>query len=349
MDEKNRTDTDKKMNKENSPTDYASERERLREKYSGSGTKKPAKKPKKSKKVTPSTILLMVSLLLVVLLIVLLFIMLGHIEDAGDEKKSEEDNTSDTQVISSMVDTATEEESTASSRENTYIPNDESADEIIYANSHMGETWYNMDKYSALCKDVDDTYFEDVCFIGDSRTKGLLEYSVLPRWHGFYKIGSTAAAACMEREYTLDGSSYTNILNIIEWVDYDIYYVGYGTNELGYGDADKFIEELKVVIDKIRECHPDAIIYVENVLPMGQSFSDNNPGFSNYRAWKYNEALRKMCQEYGDLIYLDIASCMKDPETGAAINEYIGDGLHYTPDGCKKIMEFIRGAVVEKK
>ena len=308
-------------------------------------------KTKKSKNVQPSTILLMVSLLLAVVLIVMLLVMLIKLDD-NKEERSEDKEVSDIEVISSMVDTATEEQGTGdteSSRENKYIPDDASAEEVIYMNSHMGDSWYNTDIYRALCKDVTDEYFEDVCFIGDSRTKGLLEYSVLPRWHGFYKVGSTAAAACVERAYTLDGSSYTNILNIIDSVDYDIFYVGYGTNELGYGDADKFIEELKVVLDEIREYHPDAIIYVENIRPMGYSYSENNPGFSNYRACKYNDALKRLCQEDGELIYLDIASCMKDPETGAAISDYIGDGLHYTPEGCKKIMEFIRGAVVEKK
>ena len=329
--------------KDHKPHDYSSDREKIREKYE---KKTPAKK---KEHITVASATITVSFLVVIILIVFLIKLLAELEDnKKEEKKTETTEPVNTEVISSRVDNTTEA-TTESSRENTYIPDDAGADEIIYANLHMGDSWYNGDIYKAVCKDVDDSYFEDVCFIGDSRTKGLLEYSILPKWHGYYKVGSTAAAACVEREYTIDGEYYTNILNIIESVDYDVFYVGYGTNELGYGDAAKFIEELKVVIDKIKECHPNAIIYVENVLPMGSYYSEHNSSFSNSRALTYNEALKRMCQEYGDLIYLDIASCMRDPETGAAINEYIGDGLHYTPDGCKEIMKFIRGAVVEKK
>ncbi len=343
MDNHTREENGREISKNiKTPADYSSERDKIREKYE-------KKTPKKKKRrISVASAAITVSFLVVIILIVFLIKLLADLEDKGT-KKEEETTQVDTEVISSRVDTATDEDTTEATRTSTFIPDDASADEIRYANLHMGDSWYNSDIYSAVCKDVEDEYFEDVCFIGDSRTMGLLEYSVLPRWHGYYKVGSTAAAACVERAYTIDGDYYTNILNIIESVDYDIFYVGYGTNELGYGDSAKFIEELKVVIDKIRDCHPGAIIYVENVLPMGQYYSDNNPGFSNSRALSYNEALRRMCQEYGDLIYLDIASCMRDPETGAAISEYIGDGLHYTPDGCKEIMKFIRGAVVEKK
>ena len=332
------------MEEEKKGTDYSSDREEIRKKYD-------KKSNKKKKHLSASSVVIIVAFLVVIVLLVLLIILLSNIDLSG-KKKDDDKETVNTEVISSRVENLTGDSSktdTETSRENTYIPDDASAEEIRYANIHMGDTWYSWDLYRPICKDVDDEYFEEVCFIGDSRTKGLLEYSQLPRWRGFYKVGSTAAAACVENEYTLDGAYYTNILDVIDRVDYDIYYVGYGTNELGYGNADKFIEELKVVIDEIKEYHPDAIIYVENILPMSQSYSDNNYSFSNSRALKYNDALKRMCQEYGDVIYLDIASCMRDPETGAALSDYIGDGLHYTPEGCREILKFIRGAVVEKK
>ena len=326
------------MKESDNRKDYSAERDEIRKKY---------EKKKHKRRISTSSVIIVVLFLVVIILIVLLIKLLSGIDLTGG-KKEENRTPADTGSISSRVDNATGH-SSESDTESTYIPDDAYVDEIRYANLHMGDSWYSGDIYKPVCADVPDEYFEEVCFIGDSRTKGLLEYSELPRWRGFYKVGSTAAAACVENEYTLDGANYTNILDIIERVDYDIYYVGYGTNELGYGNSDKFIEELRVVIDRIKEYHPDAIIYVENVLPMGESYSANNPSFSNSRAEIYNEALKRMCQEYGDLIYLDIASSMRDPDTGAAKSDYIGDGLHYTVEGCREILKFIRGAVVEKR
>ncbi|MBR6217672.1 MAG: SGNH/GDSL hydrolase family protein [Eubacterium sp.] len=337
-------------------TDYAAERERLRSEYSKKKMKKKDKSSSSSKKPDKITITLgLLGVFAAVLIIVFISMMMGAFGKKSGSKTgnspagSSMAKSSETTVPGNSEDSSISEDTSTEATTQNYVPvNDEDVEEMTYISKKLNDTWYNMDKYRALCKDVPDEYFDDVCFIGDSRTQGLLEYSVLPRRHGFYKVGSTANAACLESAYTLDGVNYTNILNIIASVDYDIFYVGYGTNELGYGDADKFIEELKVVIDCIREYHPNAIIYVENVLPMGSSFSQNNPSFSNSRANEYNRKLLKMCQEYGDLIYLDIASCMRDDD-GAALYEYISDGLHYTPEGYRVIMEFIRGAVVEKR
>ncbi len=208
--------------------------------------------------------------------------------------------------------------------------------------------WFNNELYS-IAPTAEDTYFETVCFLGDSRTKGLLEYSDLPDWNGYYEVGYTAKQACTNRIFTVDGySGLYNMLEVVELIDYEIYYLGFGTNELPYNDSEKFIEEYKVLIDKIKSSHPDAVIYIESILPMGNNFSENNPSFSNERAEEYNEALLNMCKEYGDLIYIDIAECMKD-ESGAAIRGSTGDGLHYDPYYYQIIMEYIRNSVVDRK
>ena len=219
--------------------------------------------------------------------------------------------------------------------------------EVTYKHSHFNNSWYDMNTFKALCKTVPEEYFDKICFLGDSRTKGLLEFTNLPYYHGFYKIGTTAAAACLQNDYTIDNYNYQNILSIIENVDYDIYYVGYGTNDLGLGNSDQFITDLRKVIDHIKQYHPDSIIYVENILPMGAQFSISHPLFSNENAEIYNKAIYDMCVSYGNVIYLDIASCLKNDE-GSAMEEYMADGLHYNAEGYKKIINFIRNTVVEK-
>lgn len=299
-------------------------------------------KRKRKNKIDKLTVVLIVAMISVSVLTCLFIKMLlelnGKSADEEEESTTEEAYSEDTGEPGSVTDFGWSEDIGKADRD----------EEREYVEKNLYDSWYNTDIYRALCEDVPDSYFEKVCFLGDSRTMGLLEYSVIPEWHGFYKVGSTAAAACIERAYTIDGENMMNILDIISNVDYDIYYVGYGTNELGYGDPDKFIEELKVVIDTIKEYHPTATVYIENVLPMGERFSDNNPNFSNERAVLYNKKIKEMCEESKDLIYLDIASLMTD-ENGTAKEEYISDGLHYTPEGYRVIMNYIKSAVVERR
>lgn len=275
-----------------------------------------------------------------VIFFVLMFVL--YKEFAG--KKSNKNSNDSVTVVNETA----ESESMNSDSSSGSTMEEKDSEETIYKSNHFNNSWYNPNIYRALCTSVTDDYFDRICFFGDSRTKGLLEYSGLSVYHGFYKVGTTAAAACIEREYTDDYYYYGNILDMIERVDYDIYYIAYGTNDLGLGNSEQFINNMKVIVDHIKEYHPDAIIYIENILPMSYNFSINHPTFSNENAQEYNGALLQMCMDYDDLIYLDVASCMKKYDN-SALDEYMADGLHYNNEGYKIIVDFIKSTVVEKR
>lgn len=264
------------------------------------------------------------------------------------KEPEEQEQQVSSESILDMVDSYIESNQ-ENTQENTQVSTEEPASEEDAYSDTEGNFWADPDIFYKVYGYVDDSYFEQVCFLGDSRTKGLLEYSDLPEWQGFYKIGYTAENACSNKVFTISNDTGTyNMLQVIEKVDYDIYYLGFGTNELFYNDSSQFISEYKVLIDKIRECHPNAVIYIENILPMSEKYSNSNASFSNDRAAEYNLALLAMCKDYGDLVYLDIASCMMD-ENGAAKQGATGDGIHYNPDEYQIIMDYIKRNVVVRK
>ena len=277
----------------------------------------------------------------VAIFFVLMFVL--YKEFAGKDNKQK--NISENAGVVNNANLALEDES---EKQIDGDQEEDNSEELLYKEENFNRSWYNMDIYKAKCTELSDDYFDKICFLGDSRTKGLLEYSSLPAYHGFYKVGTTAYAACVEREYTADNYYYGNVLEMIERVDFDIYYVAYGTNDLALENPEQFIENMKVIIDHIKEYHPDAIIYVENILPMSKAFAEAHPKFTNGRAKGYNTALLKMCKEYGDLIYLDVAPCLTGLD-GNAIGSYTVDGLHFNSEGYQRVIDFIKKTTVEKK
>lgn len=271
----------------------------------------------------------------------LMFIMYRKFSGDDNKRNTKSENTN----IVNNANLLSEDESEKNDDLDT---EEDNSAELLYKEENFNRSWYNMDIYKASCTTLSDDYFDKICFLGDSRTKGLLEYSTLPSYHGFYKVGTTAYAACVEREYTADNYYYGNVLDMIERVDFDTYYIAYGTNDLALENPEQFIENMKVIIDHIKEFHPDAIIYVENILPMGKAFADANPKFTNGRAKGYNTALLNMCKEYGDLIYLDVAPCLTGLD-GNAIASYTVDGLHFNSEGYQKVIDFIKKTTVEKR
>ena len=58
----------------------------------------------------------------------------------------------------------------------------------------------------------------------------------------------------------------------------------------------------------MRELQPDALIYVQSILPVTRN---NNYNMDNNRIDEFNQALLTLCGEK-QVYYLNVAECMKD-------------------------------------
>ena len=101
-----------------------------------------------------------------------------------------------------------------------------------------------------------------------------------------------------------------------------------------------FIEDYKTFIDSVREIQPDATIYVENILPVSKKLSDEDEIYNNKNVKKFNKLLKRMCKDYGDIIYLDVASSVT--VDGVLPADASTDGRHCNQEYCKKWLEYIR-------
>ncbi len=213
----------------------------------------------------------------------------------------------------------------------------------------QGNNWFDESYYKKSKNVVDIRYFSKVVFVGDSRTEGLVLYSGLPNINGFCYKGLTVNKLTSSANIYVEGygNGYT-CYDAISLVPYDSYYCSFGINELGWVNIDVFIDFFNDLLDHIKSVNPDAVVYVQNILPISKSESDSTSIFTQERINLFNEEILAMCQERKDVIYLDVASAVTDAE-GYLPEEAASDGIHCNADYCKRIIQYIRCNTYTKK
>ena len=212
-----------------------------------------------------------------------------------------------------------------------------------------GNDWYDEETYVLHEGPVDLSYFDNAVFIGDSRTEGLILYGGIPNLNGFcYKGLSIDKLDSLYQIYVPEHGSGYSCFEAIEMTKYDNYYCMFGVNELGWVYLDVFIEYFNELIEQIRATNPDATIYVQSVLPVSEYESATSSVYTQERVKQLNDMLIEMCQNRKDVIYLDTAASVTG-EDGFLPEEAAADGIHCNADYCKRMLQYIRYHVYDKK
>ncbi len=184
---------------------------------------------------------------------------------------------------------------------------------------------------------VDESYFKDALFIGDSRLQGFGFWSGLPATYycatGFhiYKYETTKVVQ------TENGK-----VPIFDAMPYDAFtkiYIKVGLNELGYGTEENFEQTYAQLIAKLREYEPRAIIYVHAILPVTAKKSETDKAHNNPNIVKRNEALKEFAKSQ-KAYFIDAGPVLSDEE-GNLKPEMTSDGIHLKPEYMKIWREFL--------
>lgn len=170
---------------------------------------------------------------------------------------------------------------------------------------------------------VDESYFQDALFIGDSRLQGFGMYSGLP---------GTFYAATGFQLYKYDTMNVVNtdsgkvpILNAIPYDTFTKIYIKVGLNEMGGNDS-AFLSKYAEFIARLREVEPRAIIYIHGILPVTAAKSGSDKVHNNTNVYARNESLKVLAAEQG-AYYLDAGSVFMGAD-GCLPAEMAADGIH---------------------
>lgn len=169
---------------------------------------------------------------------------------------------------------------------------------------------------------VDEEYFDDALFIGDSRTVGLRNYTDLSEHADFlcetsmtiYKVLSTKFKGMGTVEEVLNAKDYKKI------------YLMVGINELGRGTTEEYMEKYTEVVDTLHELAPDAKIMIQGNMHVSGEKSQTDAVFNNHNIDARNHAIATLADNE-TFFYLDMNEAVCD-ENGDLNAEYTYDNIH---------------------
>lgn len=172
---------------------------------------------------------------------------------------------------------------------------------------------------------VDESWFDDVLFIGDSRTFGLQSMARLGN-ADYYCAGSMTIFGIRDCRLSDRNFPAMRLEELLQTKTYGKIYIHLGLNELIAG-ADAIMAEYLEVIDTIRQYQPDAYIIIQSCM----SISDWKGAGKNFpidQLHKLNDLLRAHAESDPEVFrFCDTNSWAADEE-GYIRQEITCDGCH---------------------
>ena len=201
---------------------------------------------------------------------------------------------------------------------------------------------------------VDDSWFDDCVFIGDSLTLGLSLYNDWMDVFGDAKFVCSAGLNWHNAQWDIDDANAVHPLyngekilveDAINITAADKAIIGFGMNDIAIFGVDSAIEAADELLVKIEEKSPGVQIYLLTVSPMIEAAEKGNLNNSLIR--EYDDKLPGLADSHGCIIidswdflidedgYLPVELC-EDPDSL---------GIHLNNDGCKILSECIKCSV----
>lgn len=188
-----------------------------------------------------------------------------------------------------------------------------------------------------------EEWFADAVFIGDSRTDGLKLYSGITSQAAFLDYtGITVYDVLNGKTVIRSGDKKISILDALAQHTYGKVYISLGVNELGYYDAEGFAETYAQIIDAIRDCQPEALVYVQSIIPVNTAKCKANQApyyVTNEGIASYNEALAAMCAEK-EVRLIAVDQALVDEE-GQVPSHLSADGVHFKKEGYTIWLDYL--------
>ena len=175
---------------------------------------------------------------------------------------------------------------------------------------------------------VDDSYFDDALFIGDSRMVGLSQYCQdIDARATFYAKKSLSIYNIRDDKWieTEDGDEIS-LAEALETNHFSKIYIMVGINELGRGDENDFRQAYQDVINQIQSAEPDAYIFINSIMHVSKEKNETDELYNNTNINIRNDAIKSL-DDKQNIFYLNINEAVDDEE-GNLDAETTTDGVH---------------------
>lgn len=189
---------------------------------------------------------------------------------------------------------------------------------------------------------VDNSYFDDAVFIGDSRTVGMYEYSGLEETSTFYaSTGLTVYKMFDSAIVSVPGQKKKiTVEEALSEHRFAKIYLMIGINEMGSGTVESFMKAYGEAVQHLRELQPEAIIYLQAIMKVTTERSEQGDYITNEGIEARNEEIAKLADDR-KIFYLDVNPLISD-ETGGMVASYTYDGVHLKAQYIPIWLDFLK-------
>lgn len=186
---------------------------------------------------------------------------------------------------------------------------------------------------------VDDSYFADAVFIGDSRMEGFRNASGITQGRFFTSVGMSLSSMTQDPIIQTSDGNIT-VAAALSGGSYNKIYIMLGTNDLGEYDWNSFRDGFVSVTKRFLEIQPDALMYICSVIYVDESKASSTEYINNTNVDKINSILLEICEEQG-YHYLNLNEFLSNGY-GGLIDGASSDGVHLYPDYCKQMLDYLK-------
>ncbi len=207
--------------------------------------------------------------------------------------------------------------------------------ETVMQTEEPVETMPNAETQSA--GRMTERWFDDVLFIGDSRTVGLRDYARLGNADYFCSVGMTVFDVTTQRQSDRNFSE-TDLQSLLRAKRYNKIYISLGLNEAG-DPYDLLMEAYDELIHLIRKEQPHAVIILQSLITVSREKAASKWYFSIENLQNINAGIRDFAN--GSTIhYIDANEHFADEE-GYMPEGMTFDGCHFYTSGYEEWAKWI--------
>lgn len=196
---------------------------------------------------------------------------------------------------------------------------------------------------------VDDSWFENTLFIGDSRMQGLSLYARSGNAHYFAVQAMTFTTAFKKTLSDQDNFKDKTLEQLLTENHYDKIIINFGLNEAGSGSYDYFSKRFDQFIQKVRQLQPEAKIILNGIMPVTKNYILKSKYGGDYWEPEYLHKLSEVFRSYAngtDMFYIDCTEYFAD-SNGYLYGSVTGDGCHPKPKYYKTWREWMNSAIYQ--
>lgn len=195
---------------------------------------------------------------------------------------------------------------------------------------------------------VEDAFFDDAAFVGDSRVEDMIIYKTLADSNRavYAAVSLDLNQVSYKKAIPLDNGEMGTICEALSQRQFRKIYISFGLNEIGWKSETVFKNKYNELIQEIKNIQPDADIYLLGVYP----FSKSVENVYDYNTLDKIDWLNKLISEiaYENQVYWINAAEMLPEGESYLPEEWSGDGYHLNSDGYRAWVEYLKVHTVDK-